>query len=141
VQCPWPRSGRGTAPSRPNAWEDYLWWQVQLRKVLKRFNLLIQDAVRNGNEGIGKPEPLKHDVSGQWSRRITDEHRRAPTSTDEHRLVYRVTDDEGSDRGPPLPPRPLSIGAIGTVPLGDVALGGDQAPARCGSGAWSPSLR
>jgi toxin YoeB len=54
------------------------------RKVLKRINLLIQDVMRNGNEGIGKPEPLKHDVAGYWSRRITDEHR----------LVYKVTDDE-----------------------------------------------
>jgi toxin YoeB len=58
-----------------NAWEDYLWWQAQDRKVLKRINQLIQDVVRNGNEGIGKPEPLKHDFAGYWSRRITDEHR------------------------------------------------------------------
>ena len=67
-----------------NAWEDYLWWQGQDRKVLKRINLLIQDVVRNGNEGIGKPEPLKHDFGGYWSRRITDEHR----------LVYKVVGDE-----------------------------------------------
>jgi toxin YoeB len=65
-----------------NAWEDYLWWQTQDRKVLKRINLLIQDVRRN--EGIGKPEPLKHDFAGYWSRRITDEHR----------LVYKVTDSE-----------------------------------------------
>ncbi len=63
---------------------DYLWWQTQDRKVLKRINLLIQDVVRNANEGIGKPEPLKHDFAGYWSRRITDEHR----------LVYRVTEGE-----------------------------------------------
>ena len=67
-----------------DAWEDYLWWQAQDRKVLKRINLLIQDAIRNGNEGIGKPQPLKHDFAGYWSRRITDEQR----------LVYKVTDDE-----------------------------------------------
>ena len=67
-----------------NAWEDYLWWQAQDRKILKRINLLIQDVMRNRNEGIGKPEPLKHDVAGYWSRRITDEHR----------LVYKITDDE-----------------------------------------------
>ncbi|HWM03527.1 MAG TPA: Txe/YoeB family addiction module toxin [Actinophytocola sp.] len=67
-----------------NAWDDYLWWQTQDRKVLKRINLLIQDVVRNGNQGIGKPEPLKHDFAGYWSRRITDEHR----------LVYRVTEIE-----------------------------------------------
>lgn len=65
-----------------NAWEDYVWWQAQDRKVLKRINLLIQYVVRNGDEGIGKPEPL--DFAGYWSRRITDEHR----------LVYKVTDDE-----------------------------------------------
>lgn len=65
-------------------WEDYLWWQIQDRKVLKRINNLIQDIIRNGNDGIGKPEPLKHGFHGYWSRRITDEHR----------LVYRVHDDE-----------------------------------------------
>ena len=67
----------------PNAWEDYLWWQTQDRKVLKRINLLIQDIQRNGNEGLGKPEPLKHDFAGYWSRRITDEHR----------IVYKVQED------------------------------------------------
>lgn len=67
-----------------NAWEDYLWWQAQDRKVLKRINALIKDIERNGNEGIGKPEPLKHGLSGFWSRRITDEHR----------LVYRVNGEE-----------------------------------------------
>ena len=67
-----------------NAWEDYLWWQAQDRRVLKRINLLIQDVVRNGNTGIGKPERLKHDFAGYRSRRITDEHR----------LVYKVTETE-----------------------------------------------
>lgn len=67
-----------------NAWEDYLWWQSQDRKTLKRVNLLIHDVVRNGNEGIGKPGPLKYDFAGYWSRRITDEHR----------LVYKVTADQ-----------------------------------------------
>ncbi len=57
-----------------HAWEDYLWWQAQDRKTLRRINLLIRDIVRNGNEGIGKPEPLKHDFAGYWSRRIDDEH-------------------------------------------------------------------
>ncbi len=65
-----------------NAWEDYLWWQAQDRIILKRINLLIRDVVRNCNEGLGKPEPLKHDFADYWSRRITDEHR----------LVYKVTD-------------------------------------------------
>ena len=67
-----------------NAWQDYLWWQQQDRKILKRINLLLQDITRNGNEGIGKPEPLKYDFAGYWSRRITDEHR----------LVYKVTETE-----------------------------------------------
>jgi toxin YoeB len=66
------------------AWEDYLWWQGQDRKLLKRINALISDIGRNGNEGIGKPEPLKHAFQGYWSRRINDEHR----------LVYKVVDDQ-----------------------------------------------
>jgi toxin YoeB len=68
----------------PHAWEDYVWWQTHDRKVLKRINLLIEDAARNGNEGLGKPEPLRYDFAGYWSRRITEEHR----------LIYRVTDSE-----------------------------------------------
>ena len=64
--------------------EDYLYWQIQDRKTLKRINQLIQDIDRNGNIGIGKPEPLKHHLQGWWSRRIDDEHR----------LVYRVAGDE-----------------------------------------------
>ncbi|MFC1412978.1 Txe/YoeB family addiction module toxin [Streptacidiphilus sp. N1-12] len=65
------------------AWEDYLWWQLQDRKTLKRINTLIADITRNGNEGIGKPEPLKQGFQGYWSRRINDEHR----------LIYKVTED------------------------------------------------
>lgn len=65
-------------------WDDYLWWQQQNRKVLKRINQLILDVVRNGTSGIGKPEPLKHGFQGYWLRRITDEHR----------LIYKVADDE-----------------------------------------------
>ena len=57
------------------SWEDYVWWQSQDRRILKRINTLIKDIARNGNEGIGKPEPLKHGFHGYWSRRITDEHR------------------------------------------------------------------
>lgn len=67
-----------------SAWDEYLWWQRQDRKILKRINLLIQDIVRNGNEDIGKPEPLRYDFAGCWSRRITEEHR----------LVYKVTNDD-----------------------------------------------
>jgi len=58
-----------------NAWEDYLWWQSQDRKILKRINLLIVDVTRHGHGGMGKPEPLRHDFAGYWSRRITPEHR------------------------------------------------------------------
>ena len=67
-----------------NAWEDYLWWEAQDRRVLKRTNALLADIQRNGNDGIGKPEALKHDFAGYWSRRITDEHR----------LVYKIAGDE-----------------------------------------------
>lgn len=62
------------------AWEDYLYWQQFDKKVLKKINELLKDISRSPYEGIGKPEPLKHALSGFWSRRITDEHR----------LVYRV---------------------------------------------------
>lgn len=57
------------------AWADYTYWQVQDKKILKRINMLIKDIERNGNEGIGKPEPLKGNLSGFWSRRIDDRHR------------------------------------------------------------------
>lgn len=66
------------------AWEDYLWWQDTDRKVLRRINRLIREAARDPEAGIGKPERLRHDLSGYWSRRITDEHR----------LVYRVVEGE-----------------------------------------------
>ena len=65
------------------AWEDYLYWQTQDKKTLKRINQLLQDAARNGYTGIGKPEPLKGELSGFWSRRIDEVHR----------LVYRIKDD------------------------------------------------
>lgn len=67
-----------------SAWADYLWWQTQDRKILKRINLLIADITRNGYAGLGKPEPLRHNFHGYWSRRITDEHR----------LVYKMVDTE-----------------------------------------------
>ena len=73
-----------TVPAYESAWADYLGWQAQDRKIGRRINLLIQDVAHNGNEGIGKPEPLKHAFQGYWSRRITDEHR----------LVYKIIDDE-----------------------------------------------
>ena len=54
-------------------WEDYLWFQQNDRKWLKRINALIKDAIRNPFEGLGKPEPLKSELSGYWSRRITSD--------------------------------------------------------------------
>lgn len=65
------------------AWEDYLYWQTQDKKTLKRINLLIQDIERHPFEGLGKPEPLKYDLSGYWSRRIDDTNR----------IVYRINND------------------------------------------------
>ena len=66
-----------------NAWEDYLYWQKENKKNLKRINALIKDISRNPFDGIGKPEPLKGNLSGLWSRRIDGEHR----------LVYTVDDN------------------------------------------------
>lgn len=57
------------------AWNDYLYWQTQDKKTLKRINVIIKDMQRNTFEGIGKPEPLKNDLSGLWSRRIDDKNR------------------------------------------------------------------
>jgi toxin YoeB len=66
-----------------NAWEEYIYWQVQDKKTLKRINSLVQDIERNGaSDGIGKPEPLKGDLSGYFSRRIDDANR----------LIYTVKD-------------------------------------------------
>ncbi|WP_269543222.1 Txe/YoeB family addiction module toxin [Cerasicoccus fimbriatus] len=66
------------------AWEDYLYWQKTDKRILKKINELIRDIDRNGNEGLGKPEPLRHSLSGWWSRRINEEHR----------IVYRITEDQ-----------------------------------------------
>ena len=56
-------------------WEDYLDWQTEDRKTLRKINTLLKDIERNGNEGIGKPEPLTGDLSGFWSRRINQKDR------------------------------------------------------------------
>ncbi|WP_341218542.1 Txe/YoeB family addiction module toxin [Neptunomonas phycophila] len=64
------------------AWEEYLYWQKTDKAMVKRINTLIKDSSRDPFEGIGKPEPLKHGLSGYWSRRINDEHR----------FVYKVFD-------------------------------------------------
>ena len=66
------------------AWNDYLYWQKTDKKVLKRINMLLKEIQRTPHEGKGKPEPLKFNYSGYWSRRINDEHR----------IVYRVEDKQ-----------------------------------------------
>ena len=58
-----------------HGWKDYLYWQAKDKAVVKRINQLIKDITRSPYEGIGKPEPLKFDLMGLWSRRITKEHR------------------------------------------------------------------
>jgi toxin YoeB len=66
------------------AWEDYLYWQTQDKKTLKRINLLIRDIDRNGYEGLGEPEPLKYEFTGWWSRRIDVKNR----------IVYRIQNEK-----------------------------------------------
>ena len=63
-----------------DTWDDYLHWQTQDRKTLRRINALLEDIDRNGYDGIGKPEPLRENLSGWWSRRIDDSNR----------IVYRI---------------------------------------------------
>jgi len=67
-----------------NSWEDYTSWQSEDKKILKKINTLIKDIQRNPFEGLGKPEPLKYDLSGLWSRRIDRDHR----------IVYQVINNE-----------------------------------------------
>lgn len=67
-----------------NSWEDYVSWQKEDKRVLKKINKMIKDIQRNPFQGIGNPEPLKYDLSGLWSRRIDREHR----------LVYQVINQE-----------------------------------------------
>lgn len=64
-------------------WEDYLYWQTEDRKTLKKINQLVNDIARNGNDGIGKPEALSGNLSGYWSRRINDKDR----------LIYRIDEN------------------------------------------------
>jgi len=66
------------------AWEDYTYWQQYDKKLLKRINNLLKEIKRTPYEGTGKPEPLKHELQGAWSRRINQEHR----------LVYEVFDEQ-----------------------------------------------
>jgi len=66
-----------------HAWEDYLYWQNTDKRGLNRINTLIKDILRNKYEGLGKPEPLKHNLAGYWSRRISHEHR----------IIYKIEND------------------------------------------------
>ena len=68
----------------PHGWADYTFWLNSDRRTVKRINKLIDDALRDPTSGIGKPEPLRHMLTGTWSRRITDEHR----------LVYLVDGED-----------------------------------------------
>ena len=65
-----------------NGWKDYVYWQTEDRKTLRKINNLLEDIKRNGNEGIGKPEALSGDLAGFWSRRINDKDR----------LIYKIDD-------------------------------------------------
>ena len=65
------------------AWEEYVYWQTQDKRTLKKINSLVKDIERNGYEGIGNPEPLKHEWSGYWSRTIDEKNR----------LIYRIDED------------------------------------------------
>ncbi|WP_353570956.1 Txe/YoeB family addiction module toxin [Candidatus Albibeggiatoa sp. nov. BB20] len=67
-----------------DAWEEYIYWQQTDKKILKKINELIKSIQREPYIGIGKPEPLKHQLSGCWSRRISNEHR----------LIYEIVDDQ-----------------------------------------------
>ena len=66
-----------------NGWKDYVYWQTEDRKTLRKINNLLEDIKRNGNEGIGKPEALSGDLAGFWSRRINDKDR----------LIYKIYDE------------------------------------------------
>lgn len=70
------------------AWSQYLLWEKEDRKMLKKIHELLRDIERNGHQGIGKPEPLRHDLQGLWSRRITDEHRLIYSLDGDTILIY-----------------------------------------------------
>ena len=67
-----------------HAWQDYIYWQKQDKTILNKINLIIKDIKRSNFEGIGSPEPLKHNWSGYWSRRINKEHR----------VIYKILSDK-----------------------------------------------
>jgi len=67
-----------------HAWQDYIYWQKQDKTILNKINFIIKDIKRSNFEGIGSPEPLKHNWSGYWSRRINKEHR----------IIYKILSDK-----------------------------------------------
>lgn len=75
-----------------HGWEDYTYWQGQDRKTLRRINALIADVLRDPFQGIGKPEPLKHILSGAWSRRIDEANRLVYFVTDTHIVILQARD-------------------------------------------------
>lgn len=77
-----------------NGWEDFVSWQTQDRKTLKRINMLVADALRDPFEAIGKPEPLRHVRSGAWSRRIDEKNRLVSYVTDEHIVILQARDHD-----------------------------------------------
>jgi toxin YoeB len=77
-------NGKMTISFSETGWQEYVYWQTQDKKTVKRINQLLKDIDRNGNAGIGKPEPLKGDLSGWWSRRIDDANR----------LIYRIENEK-----------------------------------------------
>ncbi|WP_375237010.1 Txe/YoeB family addiction module toxin [Microbacterium schleiferi] len=76
----------------PNGWEDYLYWQTQDRKTLKRINTLIAAVLRDPFDGVGKPEQLRHVLSGSWSRRIDEKNRLVSYITDDHIVILQARD-------------------------------------------------
>lgn len=72
-----------------DGWSDYLYWQKNDKKILKRINSLVKEITRDPYSGIGKPEPLKHSLSGYWSRRINDEHRIVYTVKDKQLIIIQ----------------------------------------------------
>lgn len=71
-----------------DAWTQYLEWQANDKRILRKINSLIEDALRHPTEGLGKPEPLKHSLSGTWNRRINEEHRLVYCFDDETLTVW-----------------------------------------------------
>ena len=74
------------------AWADYTYWQTEDKKTLRRINLLLKDISRSGFEGIGKPEPLKHNEQGKWSRRIDEENRLVYSIENGEIIIYQCKD-------------------------------------------------